>query len=139
MSVEHNKATVHRVIEEVWNKANMSVLPELIAPSYVFHSPFGEFKGPEGLSQFVATTRSAFPDINMKVDDIVAEGDKVAARLTWSGTFTGKFGDIEPTGKPVSMTAAYFFRFENGKEVEASPFSDMLSLYQQMGVKSPGS
>ncbi len=138
MSVEENKATLRRVVEEIFNKGNMSVVPELIGTGYVYHSPFGEFKGPEGFTQFVNMTRNAFPDIHMTLDDMVGEGDKLAVRLSWRGTFKGKFGDIEPTGKPVNMSAAYFYRFEGGKEVDAMPYADMLSMYQQMGVSIPG-
>ena len=137
MSVEQNKQTLLRVIDEVWNKGDYSGVSEHIAPGYVYHSPFGEFKGPEGFKQFVSITRNAFPDIWMKSDNMVGEGDTVAAVLSWGGTFRGKFGDIEPTGKGVKMTAAYFFRFENGKEIDALPFSDTASLYQQMGIKPP--
>ena len=138
MSVEENKAIIRRAAEEVWNKGDMSVVPELIAPDYVYHSPFGEFKGPEGCKQFVTMTRNAFPDIHMTIDDMVGEGDKVAVRLSWRGTFKGKFGDLEPTGKQVNMTSAYFYRFAGGKEVEALPYSDSLALYQQLGVSPPG-
>ena len=101
------------------------------------NSPFGEFKGTEGFTQFVGMTRNAFPDIHMTIDDMIGEGEKLAVRLAWTGTFKGKFGDMEPTGKQVNMTAAYFYRFESGKEVEATPYTDMLSLYQQMGIPIP--
>jgi len=137
MSVEANKATLRRVAEEVFNKGDLSVIAELIAPNYVYHSPFGEFKGPDGFTQFVAMTRNAFPDVDMKIDKMVAEGDKLAALLTFRGTFKGKFGDAEPTGKQINMTMAYFYRFEGGKEVEATPFSDMLTFYQQLGIPIP--
>jgi len=139
MSEEGNKATIRRVFEEVFNKGNLAIIPELISPDYIYHSPFGDFKGVEGFKQFVTMTRQAFPDVKMKIDDMLAEGDKLAVRLSWGGTFKGKFGDIEPTGHNINMTAAYFYRYKNGKEVEAIPFTDMLSLYQQMGVTLPKS
>jgi predicted ester cyclase len=116
----------------------MSKIAEHIAPEYVYHSPFGEYKGPEGFKQFVLTIRNAFPDIQMKIDDMVGEGDTLAVRLSWNGTFKGKFGAFEPTGKKVSMTAAYFYRFKNGKEIEALAYTDTLSFFQQLGVKPPG-
>ena len=137
MSAEKNKAVIRRVAEEIFNKGNMSVVPEIIAPNYVYHSPFGDFKGPEGFTQFVGMTRNAFPDFHMTIDDMIGEGEKLAVRLNFTGTFKGKFGDMEPTGKQFNMTAAYFYRFENGKEVEALPFSDMLNFYQQLGIPIP--
>ena len=138
MSVEGNKATIRRAVEEAWNKGNLAVADELIAPDYVYHGPLGEFKGPEGFKQSVTMTRTALPDFHMKIDDMVGEGDTLAVRVTWRGTFKGKFGDIEPTGKQISMTSAYFYRFEGGKEVEALPFMDMLAFYQQLGISPPG-
>ena len=115
MSVEENKAVIRRVAEEVFNKGDMSVVPELIAPDYVYHSPFGGFKGPEGFTQFIGMTRNALPDIHMTIDDMIGEGEKLAVRLSFTGTFKGKFGDMEPTGKQINMKSAYFYRFENGK------------------------
>jgi len=138
MSVEQNKAILRRQhVEEIFNKGNLKVADEIISPEYVDHGPLGEFKGPEGFKQMVAMARKAFPDIHYTIDDMVAEGDKVAVRYTMTGTFKGKFGDIEPTGKQINMTSAYFYRFKGGKEVEALPFVDMLAFYQQSGVKPP--
>ena len=138
MSVEQNKATLRRIVEEVFNKGDMSVVPELISPEYSYHNPMGmEFKGPDGFVQFVQMERNVFPDIHVTIDDMIGEGDKLAARLSFTGTFKGKFGDFEPTGNKVSHTAAYFYRYADGKEVEALPFTDMLPMYQQMGISPP--
>jgi steroid delta-isomerase-like uncharacterized protein len=139
MSVEEvNKTCIRRIVDEVFNKGNMEVVPELIAPDWVIHSPFGEYRGPEGFKQYITGTRNAFPDFHMTIDDMVAEGDKLAARVSWRATFKGKFGDIEPTGKQINMTAAYFYRMADGKEVEVLPYLDSLALFQQLGVSPPG-
>ena len=84
----------------------------------------------------VAATRAAFPDIHFKVDDMVAEGDKIAVRLSIRGTFNTKFGDLEPTGKPFNMTAAYFYRFKDGKEAEVTAV-DPQALYRALGIPVP--
>ena len=139
MSVEQNKATIRRVVEEVFNKRNMSVIPELIAPGYVYRSPMGiDFKGPAGFAQFVGMMHSAFPDLHMAVDDMFGDGEKLAARLSMRGTFTGDLGPMKATGKKFNQPFAFFYRFEGGKELEAVEYGDMLSFYQQMGVKPPG-
>src|SRR3989304_3370809 len=139
MSVEKNKATLRRVAEEVFNKGNLSVIPELIAPDYVFRSPLGiEIKGPEGFKQNVTMYRTAFPDIHATINDVVAEGDKVAVRYTMTGTFKGEMMGIAPTGKRLETTGAVFVRFAGGKEVEASSYTDMFAWYQQLGIKPPG-
>ena len=138
MSVEENKATLRsKHVEELFNKGDLSVADEIIAPNHVVHVPLGEFKGPEGLKQIVQMWRNAFPDGRFTIDDMVAEGDKVAVRYTWTGTHSGEYSGIAPTGKKVTMTAAFFYRFEGGKEVETLPYSDMLALYQQLGVTPP--
>ncbi|MFC1947425.1 ester cyclase [Chloroflexota bacterium] len=138
MSVEENKSILrNQHVEELFNKGNLSIADEIVSPDYVYHGPIGEFKGPEGLKQIVQMWRNAFPDGRFKVDDMVAEGDKVAVRYTWTGTHQGELMGIAATGKQVTMTAAYFYCFENGKEVEAMPYSDMSALYQQLGVTPP--
>jgi len=139
LSVEENKAVIHHQhVEELFNKGNLAVADEIIAPDYIYHGPLGEFKGPEGVKQMVKTFRTAFPDVHFTIDDMVAEGDKVAVRYTWTGTFTGDLMGIAPTGKQVTMASAYFYRFADGKEVEATPYADMLSFYQQLGISPPG-
>ena len=135
MSIEENKENIHRIIEEVYNKGDLSVVDELVAPSFVV--PGSEVKGPEGIKQFATMIRTAFPDWHMTIDDMVAEGDTVAMRCTWTGTNTGNYGEYPPTGKKVTMTAAYFYRFEGGKQVETLAFMDQLSYYQQLGVSPP--
>jgi predicted ester cyclase len=136
MSTEKNKATLRRVYEEVFNKGNLAVIPELIDKNFVFDSPFGKYNGLDGFKQMITLTRAAFPDIQFKVDDMVAEGDKIAVRLSIRGTFKGKFGDYEPTGKQINVTAAYFYRFKDGKEMEVTPV-DPQALGRALGILTP--
>ncbi len=139
MSVEQNKATVRRVAEEVFNKGNMAVIPELIASNYIYKSPMGvEFRGPGGFAQFIGMMRGAFPDVHMTVVDLVGEGDKLSARLSLEGTFTGDLGDVKGTGKRFDVPIGMFFRFEAGKELEAIEFIDMAAFNQQLGLTPPG-
>jgi predicted ester cyclase len=137
MSVEKNKATIRRVVEEVFNRGNVSIIPELIDPEYVYRSTFGEYKGPEGFKRLVLEERAAIPDEHMQIDEMIGEGDRLAVRLSWTGTFTGKWGPLEPTGRKINMTAAFFYRFRDGKEVEAIPFANMLVFFQQLGIPVP--
>jgi predicted ester cyclase len=96
-----------------------------------------EFKGPEGLAQSVKMYRTAMPDFHITIDDILAEGDRVACRFTIQGTFTGELMGIAPTGKRFASAGAVFVRFAGGKEVEALEFLDQLSMFQQLGIKPP--
>lgn len=137
MSTEENKAMVRSVVEEILNKGNLAVADEIMASNYVYHYPLFEVKGPEGFKQLIGTMRTAFPDINATIEDLIAEGDMVAVRFTIQGTFKGEMMGIAPTGKHLTFSEAVFIRFENGKEVEATPYADMLSFYQQLGISPP--
>ena len=138
MTIEQNKATVRRVVEEIWNKGNMAVADEVIAPDYVFRVPGGhEYRGPEGLKQIVARERKAFPDLNISIKDLVAEGDTVALDARIHGTFRNEFMGITPTGKEFDFEAATFVHFTGGKEVEATELIDQLSMFHQLGVSVP--
>ena len=139
MSAEENKANQLRVWEEAFGKGNLEVIDELFAPSYYFKSPLGiEAKGAEGFKQNLAMMRSAFPDMNISIDDILAADDKVVTRFTMNATFTGEMMGIPPTGKSASVTGIVITRWENGQEVEAWESMDTLAFYQQLGISPPG-
>jgi predicted ester cyclase len=132
--IEQNKALKHRICDEIWNKGNLGLIPQLVAPSW----SLTRFKGPDGFRQLVASLRAALPDLHITIDNLVGEGDLVAYRSTLQGTFTGKFGDNEPTGKRVNFQAAYCDRFSGGKWVETVwAVAPVQELYQQMGIKPP--
>jgi steroid delta-isomerase-like uncharacterized protein len=137
MSTEENKAQIRRIYEEVFNKGNLAVADELMAPNYVFHVSGQEFKGPEGFKQFATIYRTAFPDIHITVEDMVAEGDKVVHRISTRGTHKGEMMGIAPTGKQIATTGIVISRFAAGKEVEVWANLDMLGMLQQMGVVPP--
>ncbi|MBA7559051.1 MAG: DUF4440 domain-containing protein [Dehalococcoidia bacterium] len=136
MSVEENIANVRRLNDEVWNRGNLALVDELMAPDYVFHGE-NEIKGPEGIKQYIAAMRTAFPDLHMTIEGMVAEGDMVAARYTARGTFKGEFMGIAPTGKQMTLPNSAFARFKGGKQVEVWPYMDSLTFYKQMGVTPP--
>jgi steroid delta-isomerase-like uncharacterized protein len=137
MAPEDNKAKFMRVVEQGWNKGETAFLSEVVAPNYVYRMTNQEFKGPEGLAQAIKMFRTAMPDLRLTINSIVAEGDTLACRYTLTGTLTGDFMGLPPTGKSMTLPGAGFMRYENGKEVEAETFADMLSMFQQLGVKPP--
>jgi predicted ester cyclase len=135
MSTKENKTKQRRVWEEVVNKGDLSLVDEFIAPSYIYHGPMGmEYKGPAGLRQLITMFRTAFPDLHTTIDDMVAEGDKVATRITARGTHEGELMGIAPTGKKITFTGILITRWVGGKEVEAWEIPDMLGMMQQLGV-----
>ena len=135
MSVEENKKNHRRIIEEVFNNRDLSVIPELVSPDFAYEAFYGKFRGPEGFRQMCELQNEAFPDLHYTIEDIVGEGDKLVSRLTWSGTFKGNFGGIEPTGKHIVITEAVFFEYKDGKEKSSLAIADMLSFYQQAGIE----
>ena len=138
MGVEENKANQRRVWEEAFGKGNLEVIDELFAPSYYFRSPLGiDIKGAEGFKQNLAMMRSAFPDMHISIDDMLADDDKVVTHFTLTGTFKGEMMGIAPTGKKVTVTGVVITRWVNGKEVEAWESLDTLAFYQQLGIPIP--
>ncbi len=138
MSTEENKARVHRFFEEVFNRKNMAALDEFVDPQAVDHpAPAGAPGGIEGARQFAGMFLAAFPDVRFMVEDLIAEGDQVVARLTQSGTHQGIFLGIPPTGKRVKVTGIEIFRLAGGKIVEHWNSYDDLGLFQQLGVLPP--
>ena len=136
MSTEGNKAVVRRLIEGASPEGYGSVVDELVAPDFIFHAPpLPDMEGPEGFKQFLAGTFTAYPNGRFTVEDVLAEGDKVAIRLTLHGTHEGvtRTG-IAPTGKRVTATGIEVYRLDNGKIVEKWMNFDFLGLMQQMGA-----
>ncbi len=137
MSAKGNKAMVRRVVEEALNKGELAVIDEAMDPSYVYHVPGNEVRGPDGFKLYVTMMRSALPDLHMTIDEMVAEGDMVASRFTIRGTHRGDLMGIAATGKQVTISEAVFVRFKYGREVEAWPYADTSSIYEQLGVDNP--
>jgi len=132
---ESNKAVCRRLIDEVVNQGNLAAADALVSPSYVYHGPGGlELRGPEGFKQLVTLYRTAFPDLRMTIDDIIAEGETVAMRWTGRGTHRGDLTGIAPTGRLTTVTGIVFSRVVGGKIVEDFESFDELGMLRQLGV-----
>ncbi len=135
MSAETNKTANRRFYEEIINQKKMAVVDEVAGANYVSHGfPPGFPPGREGLKAFVGAFHAAFPDGHLTIDQMIAEGDTVATRLTFHGTHTHEFMGIAPTGKKVTVPALDMARYEDGKLVEHWGGPDQMSLLQQLGV-----
>ena len=135
MSTEENKANSRRFYEEVINQKNLAVVDELFADNYTDHLlPPGLPPGIAGLKIFIGVFHAAFPDGHLAIDQMIAEGDTVAARLTFTGTHTGEFQGIPPTGKAVTVPALDMIRIVDGKAVEHWGGPNQFILLQQLGV-----
>ena len=133
MSAEENKALVRRFVEEFWNEGNTTAVDELMAIDAMIHMPTGEVVTLDGLKSFAGTFRGSFPDWHSTVEELIAEGDKVAERWTARGTHRGELLGIPPTGMRVEVPGSVFYRIVGGKIVEFRGLFNMMSLMQQLG------
>ena len=135
MSMEENKAVARRWNDEIYDKMNLEAIDELYATDFVWHSPFsGATPDREGYRESVMSL-APFADIHCVAEDMIAEGDKVAIRWTWSGTHTGEYMGITPTGKQVTITGISILRIIAGKIVEEWGEQDTLGFMEQLGAK----
>jgi steroid delta-isomerase-like uncharacterized protein len=139
VSAEENKAIARRAYE-IFSSGNLEALQEVIAPDLVDHNAApGQAPGIEGTRQVLGMLRAAFPDLRLTPEDLIAEGDRVVARLMVTGTHQGEFQGLPPTGKQVTMSGIEIVRLAGGKAVERWGEFDILGLLQQLGaVPAPG-
>jgi predicted ester cyclase len=127
---EVNKAKVRRVYDEAFNKGNMAVIDELCAPGFVDHNPSpGQAQGIAALKASLSEMRAAISGFALTVDHIVAEGDLVAAHVTFRGKHTGNLFGLPPTGKDVIGRISDIVRLQDGKAVERWGVEDMSGVF----------
>ena len=133
---ESNKNVVRRLFEEVWNKGNLQVTDELFTPNYAHHdvSTPDAGRGPDSEKKRATLYRTAFPDMRLTIEDLIAEGETVMARWSYRGTHKGDLSGIAPTGKQFNITGVSIARFTNGKMSEGWVNWDALALMQQLGA-----
>ena len=137
VNVDTNKRTVERFYEEVWAGGNVGFAEEVFADDYVRHDlrPTQAAPGAAGQARIAEAFRRAFPDLDWRVDLVLAEHDLVAARWTASGTHSGSWGDLAPTGRRVEFSGVNIFRFgADGKVIEIWNHRDDLGLMEQLGA-----
>ncbi len=135
MTEAENETMARRVIEEIFNSGNLDVADELFAPSFVGHQPGDEpVNGPQGEKDLAGMYRTAFPDLQMTIEDVIASGDQVVTRWTARGTHQGELQGIPPSGTQVTVTGMTLARIENGQIVEEWNNFDQLGMMQQIGA-----
>ena len=137
MSVENNKNTFRRYVDEVWKNENLDIADEVFAEKYLSHQSDGTVleRGPDDVKKFVTEYRSAFSDIENISEDMIGEDDKVVNRWTLHVTHTGEFRDIPATNKRITINGIGIFRFsEDGKVVESWDSLDQLGMLRQLGA-----
>jgi len=132
---EANIKLIRYWCDEGFNKNNMAIADEVYDAKVFYHEPSaGEVIGLEPLKQFVVTWRAAFPDSLLKIEEEVGQDDRLAVRWTFTGTHTGAFRGVAPTGNSIKFSAMYFYRFAMGKVVEIHAMVNALMLFQQIGL-----
>ena len=133
---EESKALVRRQEEELFGRGNLELADEIYAPDYVGHDPSNpeDVRGLQAAKRAAADYRRAFPDLRVSVEDLIAEGDRVAARLRFRGTHLGEMDGIAPTGKRVECTGIVISRVEGGRIAEDWANFDDLIMMRQLGV-----
>jgi steroid delta-isomerase-like uncharacterized protein len=136
---EENKALVRRSFEEVFNEGNLDAVEEIFAPDYVLHDPTSpeEIRGTEGISQYVSMYRTAFLDLQQTIEEQIAEGEKVATRLTGRGTHQGELMGISPTSNRIEAPGIVINRISGGKIAEGWANYDAMGMMQQIGAIPP--
>ena len=132
---ERNKAGFRRVYEEGLNRGVLAIAEELIAPDFIDHEahPGGD-GGPESIRQVITMLRTAFPDLHFTIEELIAEGDTVAGRLTMNGTHDGPLMGMAPTGRQVRQAHMHFVRFRDGKAIEHWGVRDDMGMMRQLGA-----
>jgi len=135
---QENKALTERWFEEVWNKGRAEAIREMVTEDLVVHGlsdAKGEaIKGVKEFDRFHSQFVNAFPNIQVEVEDLIAEGDKVAARCTVRAKHTGDALGVAPTNTDVDFTGIAIVRISGGKIVEAWNNFDFMKMNRQLGI-----
>ena len=135
MPAEENKAIMRRYFG-VFEQGNIDLLDELLASDYLNHTPAAPElpTGPEEVKGVVSMFRGGIPDLRVLVEDMIAEGDKVATRYTLEGTHGGELFGVPPTGQRLSIKSISVERVSEGKIREHWRITDSLEMMQQLGL-----
>lgn len=129
------KAMIRQYYQDLWNRWDLSVADRIIAPQVVFRGSLGvAVEGLDGFKSYVRLVQAAFPDFHNRVDELIEEGSRVAARLTYSGTHRGELYGVAPTSRRVEYNGIALFRIEAGRIAEGFVVGDTLSVLRQIGA-----
>ncbi|GAB4228540.1 MAG: hypothetical protein Tsb0021_05970 [Chlamydiales bacterium] len=130
--VQDKKRVIENLFEEVWNKRNLDKISEVFSPSPIVHSPIGEYKTWPEMLQAVDNWISAFPDISVRILNMIEESDLVTSHWEMKATHQSDLNGIPATGKPVKCQGVSIYRFQDGKVVEYWAFLDAWMLKKQL-------
>ena len=133
MTTAENKAVIRAFVEEVINQGRLERADDLVALDFVELDPLpGQRQGREGLKEIIAVIRTAFPDIYWVMEEMVAEGEMVFSRFTWSGTHRGTFLGIPATGRQMKVSGMVLDRIVAGRMKESRILMDGVKMMEQL-------
>lgn len=141
MSQEQREATVRRIADEIWNRGDLAVVEQVMAPEAKYHGPHmpGGLGDREGWRRAIAMYLGAFPDSHVVFEELISAGNIVVGRWSATGTHTGELPGVAITGKPIAIGGISIYRFEGERIAETWEQMDMLGMWRQLGVVSlPG-
>lgn len=133
MSAEANKNLIRRLIDEAQSQGKLDVVDELLADDFVDHTPFrGVPPTRTGVKMLFGYLRSAFPDLQVRIHEQIAEGEKVVTRKTFEGTHQGEFMGVPSTGRPIAFEVIDILTVRDGRIAEHRVVFDQLAIQQQL-------
>jgi steroid delta-isomerase-like uncharacterized protein len=133
---EANKELYRHFIDQIWNKRDLSAIDSFVSADMIEHNP-NIPQGREGRKQFAAAVQAAFPDYHAEVQEVMAEGDRLATRVLWTGTMDGPYQGRPPNHAKLRFSTADFFRIADGKIVEHWDVVDSLPRAVALGLVTP--
>jgi steroid delta-isomerase-like uncharacterized protein len=134
MDIEANKVIVRKYVE-LWSTGNLELADAVLAADFVDHTYPNQVPGPASVKETVKAFRAGFPDVQVTIEQMIAEGDTVAFRFVLRGTHLGTFAGFPPTGKEAVLTGVDFIRLAGGQMVELWSIQDTFSWAQRLGYK----
>ncbi len=131
-----NQETMRRFVDEVINNQCLATIDEVIHPDYVFRTPDQELRGKQALKEFLSAYHKSFPDLRVRIDDMVCEGNKAVLVFTLMATHQHAFMGIAATGNQVNINGIICSRIEDGQIIEEWELLDQLSMFRQLGIVS---
>ena len=133
-ATEGGKALVRRFIDEVFLKGDFSAVDELMTDDFISHTSGPAGSGKDGMKETIKRVSAGLTDASMKIEDMIAEDDRVAVRLTGHAVQTGEFMGMPPSGKAYTIGEIHIFRIHDGKVAEHWHQADFLGMMRQLGV-----
>lgn len=133
---QKNKEIIRRFVNDVFNEKRLDRIDDYMAENYVEHTPAAPeaIKGRGSIREHYAGTHTAFPDFEVRIEDLIAEGNKVVQRSQQVGTHEGEFMNVPPTENRINVSGIVIYQIEDGKIVESWVQADMMGMMQQLGV-----